>query len=93
DRFVTEKRRLEKEEEIAENDLLSLQQQLQERADEMLRRNVETLDDLEAVENAESFAAVEAQLAGAVGVIDWGEVFSESVLESGGSSLGVVGHS
>ncbi|KAM0366033.1 hypothetical protein ACHAPY_011767, partial [Fusarium culmorum] len=63
------------------------------RADEMLRRNVETLDDLEAVENAESFAAVEAQLAGAVKVIDWGEVFSKSMLESGGSSSGVVGHS
>ncbi|KAM0367381.1 hypothetical protein ACHAPY_011726 [Fusarium culmorum] len=110
DHFVTEKRHLEKEEEIAKNDLLSLQQQvnerlnrlmrlrrqkrqLQERADEMLCRNVETLDDLEAIENAESFAAVEAQLAGAVGVIDWGEVFSESVLKSGGSSLGVIGHS
>ncbi|KAF4423731.1 hypothetical protein F53441_14255, partial [Fusarium austroafricanum] len=76
-RFAAEKRRLEREEEVAENELLELQQkvnkrlsrlmrlrrqkkQLQERGDEMLRRNVETMDDLEVLDNAESFAAVEA---------------------------------
>ena len=34
--------------------------QLHEHAEEMLRRNVESLDELEAVENAESFAALKA---------------------------------
>ena len=44
--------------------------QLQERTKEMLHRNVETSDELEAVENAESHAAVKAQAAGAVNVIN-----------------------
>ncbi|GKU13593.1 unnamed protein product, partial [Fusarium langsethiae] len=109
DRFVAEKRRLEKEEEVTENDLLDLQRQvnerlsrlmrlrrqkrqLQERAEEMLRRNVETLDELEAVENAESLAAAEAQLSGAVGVVDWNEVFTDPLFLSGESSSGVAGH-
>ncbi|KAH7182202.1 hypothetical protein DER46DRAFT_491871, partial [Fusarium sp. MPI-SDFR-AT-0072] len=34
--------------------------QLNERGSEMLRRNVESLDELEALENAESFAVAEA---------------------------------
>ncbi|WXC47980.1 hypothetical protein QX201_007695 [Fusarium graminearum] len=63
---AAEKRRLEREEEVAENDLIELQRQvnerlarlmrlrrqkrqLQERAEEMTRRDVETLDDLEAL--------------------------------------------
>ncbi|KAF4449869.1 hypothetical protein F53441_6918 [Fusarium austroafricanum] len=110
DRFAAEKRRLEREEEVAENELLQLQQQvnehlsrlmrlhcqkkqLQERSDEMLRRNVETMDDLEVLDNAELFAAVEAQLLGAADVIDWGEVFAFGPLSSdvaGRSSSEVV---
>ncbi|KAF4457149.1 hypothetical protein FALBO_15260 [Fusarium albosuccineum] len=115
DKFAAEKRRLEKEEEVAETELINLQQQvnerlgrlmrlrrqkrhLQERAEEMLRRNVETLDELEALENEESFAAVEAQSLGAVDVIDWSSLGLEisdvlPSLDLGESSSGVVGRS
>ena len=46
----------------------------------MLRRNVESLDKLKAVENAESFAALEAQIARAADVVDWGAVLNPSLL-------------
>ncbi|KAF5697727.1 hypothetical protein FMUND_15314 [Fusarium mundagurra] len=107
DRFVAEKRPLEREEEVTEAELLQLQKQLDEclnrlmllrqqrwqfskRGSEMLHRNVKTLDELEAVENTESFAAVEAQLLGASDIIDWGEVFSAE--GSGGNSSVVAGY-
>jgi len=63
----------------------------------MLCRNVETSDELEAVENAESYAAAEAQVAGAADVIDWNEIFADAPFEwidslAGGSSLEVARH-
>lgn len=94
---------MEREEELAETELLDLQRQVNERlsrlmrlrkqkrqllekAETMVRRNVETLDELEAVENAESFAALEAQMVGASDVIDWNELFVDgSPLSAAGS--------
>ena len=42
----------------------------------MLRRNVETSDELEAVENAESYTAVKVQVVGAADVINQNEIFA-----------------
>jgi hypothetical protein len=49
---------------------------------------METIDKLEAVENAKSFATAEAQVTGAVNLIDWGELFPVESLS--GTSLEVV---
>jgi hypothetical protein len=55
------------------------------------------MDELEAAENAKSYATVEAQVAGAADVIDWNEVFADipsewldSVISK--SSSGVARH-
>jgi hypothetical protein len=44
--------------------------QLNKYGSEILYHNIETLDNLEAVKNMESFAAVEAQFIGAANVIN-----------------------
>jgi predicted transcriptional regulator len=45
------------------------------RGTEMVRRGLASLDEVEEAERQESSAALEAQVNGAFGVVDWGAVF------------------
>lgn len=102
---MAEKRRLELEEEKAEEELIALQQQMNERLSrlmrlrrqkkqihergvEMVRRGLNSLDELEESDRREAEAVVDAQSFGAVDVIDWSAVLDFDV---GSLPSGVVG--
>ena len=108
--LIREKRRLEREEDEAEGELLRtqqqfdaelsrLQQQLNERVarlarlrrqrkavisrgQEMIRRGLRSLDELEEADRSKSGAAIDVQLSGGVDVLDWNAIFPDEVSSS-----------
>lgn len=103
ERVSLEKDRLEEQKEQAEADLLEAiarlkrlrrqEKHLREKAAEMIRRGVEDLDELEAIERqeAEASALSEIQILEDHGVIDWSAMELDLSL-SGGSPLVSSGH-
>lgn len=98
-RLIAEKRRLEVEEEKAEEELIALQQQVNERLSrlmrlrrqkkqihergaEMVRRGLNSLDELEESDRHEAEVVVAAQSFGAVDVIDWTSVLGFDTVPS-----------
>ena len=65
-----------------------------EKGADMVARGLSNMDELEEVERQESSAALDAQVNGAFGVVDWGAVFSTvpdlSPLVDPGSSGGTL---
>ena len=96
-RLIKEKRRIEREEDATEAELLALQQQMNEkfarltrlrrqkksivsRGHEMIRKGLQSLDDLEEADRMESEAVIDVQALGGFGVLDWNAIFSDPPL-------------